>query len=98
MKTLTLYRAYQRAESEKYVIRLVRRSSFGIAVNDDDLARRYQRYDRLAHKLDVRIRQRLGDETLHDLQEHHICWRCGYSENACQCRVWHNSTSCTDVE
>lgn len=56
MKALTIYKAYKRCEQEKRWCSSVREWGIdGIAVNRDKYALRWQRYDRLANKLDKRL-------------------------------------------
>lgn len=55
MKSLTLYNALLKCEGNKRRYAENRRSTFGIAVDNDFHALQWQRYDRLWRKLDKRL-------------------------------------------
>jgi hypothetical protein len=78
MKPLTLYKALHNAEVMAQAIVRARGSNWGISVQDDHFALRYQRYERLSRKLDIRLREILGEEITEPL-----CWKCYYHEYAC---------------
>jgi hypothetical protein len=78
MKPLTLYNALHEVEVMKRWAGSQRGTYQGIAVQDDYYAWRYQRYDRLSRKLDIRIREILGDAL-----EEPLCWKCYHYEYAC---------------
>ncbi len=80
MKLLTLFNAFERAESKKAAALSARGDNFGIAVRDDRYALVWQRYERLAFKLDQRIRKMLGEPRFEDP----TCWFCGYPEYTCR--------------
>lgn len=68
MRLETLFRAHRAAEFHMATCVRMRGTNFGIAVEDDDYALRWQRYDRLAAKLEERIERdaaRMRDETRH---------------------------------
>ena len=81
MKTITLFRAYQRAASRRESINGDYHGHYGIAVNKDDIARRWQKYDRIARRLEQRILERLGEGYTYP-----TCARCGYHFAACGCQ------------
>jgi len=81
MKTITLFRAYQRAASRRESANAsYGRYHYGIAVNKDTIARRWQKYDRMARRLEQRIFERLGAS-----YGWTTCTHCGYHEPACSC-------------
>lgn len=55
MKVATLFSAYQRVESRKDNLARRRGQLFGIAVGEDELAREWQRWDRLTRRIEARI-------------------------------------------
>lgn len=75
MNKKTLFNAYKEARNrmEQYV---ARRGFFGIAIDKDDRALKYQRYQRLAR----RIENRLNGER--------VCPFCGYPVSVCANGSW----------
>lgn len=56
MKALTIFRAFVQCEDwKRYYLEQRHGNSWGIAVNDDYPALRWQHYDRLLRKLDKRL-------------------------------------------
>jgi ribosomal protein L20 len=68
VKTLTLYKAYKEVEQRKKIIIrsrgdfLFRPGHYGIAIDEDEDALRWQRRDRQAKKLDREITKRLNQD------------------------------------
>lgn len=62
MKAITYFNAYRRCVSRMSGIESRRGPGWGIAVNSDDLALRWQRYDRLKWKLVVKLEAMLNED------------------------------------
>ena len=63
-RTITLFRAYQKAMFWRGFYRESRGTTFGIGVETDRYALQFQRYDRQAGKLEKRIAERLEQAEL----------------------------------
>ena len=85
MQALTLYSAYKKAVLLRGWACDHRGSNFGIAIDTDKWARIYQRYDRLARKLDIRILEALGSTGAKSYRQD-ACWFCGWLASACSCK------------
>ena len=88
MNILTLFNAYQIAEHYKQNACDNRGTNMGIAVKDDHYALVYQRYERLAFKLEQRIRKAMGKPMYE--WAHKTCWFCGFPDDSHThaCRRW----------
>ena len=62
METLTLFKVFEFTHEQMRSVLVNRGSSFGIMVQDDPMALKYQRYRRLANKLRDRLLARLAAE------------------------------------
>ena len=83
MDIVTLFTAYEKATSSKEMSYGQYRGRWGIAVNKDYVARQWQKADRIARKLRVRIMEKLGHPAGQP-----TCAHCGWWKAACPCETF----------
>ena len=71
MKTLSLYKRYKVVSVVHSYHMSIRNADGAIALSNDYHAIRWQRYDRIRRKLDMKIRNSLGENN-------EYCWFCGH--------------------
>jgi len=59
MKTITLFLAFEKATKQREYMVEIRGNRQGIAIHKDEIALRWQRYDRLIYKLRYRLLGRM---------------------------------------
>lgn len=83
MTLVTLFKMYEKAVSSKEMYYGQYGRRWGIAVNEDHIAQRWQRCDRIARKLRTRILEKMGYPGPQP-----TCVHCGWWKSACQCAAF----------